>query len=537
VRACFRLCSCLASALLLSAAPLLAQAPAFEPGLRWQWNATAGAPWIPRSAAFDASGELVLAGVAFQNPAVRLLSAAPFSGPFTWGADGALAGAASALDVALAPNGLRGWSLAQYPAPDAAHRRTELAGYDFLGAALSGALPNAQLAPSWRANIGATTAGVALLAAEGAPTTIVAAVFETSAAPRVVVTWLDAASGVAQRTKTFAATGLRALAASQNAERVMLATSADVYVLGSDGSVLHSVALSAATDAVALSFDGHALAYGVPDGLLIEREVGGAWSNWRSLSAGVAELATRVTLAADGMSAAVGWWQATSGVALRFEAWDLGAPVRLHEVVQAGAPGGLQNFPEVAHCARDGRHFAFGAWGLAGAEPELWLFEREQAAPLLSASLPGSVQALALSEDGARLAVAHKGAHANQFATTGGVRLYDTGARDVLAVEPALLGGGLALQARRVGANACVFVLGQAGAGVALNGFGGQLLIDPGQPLFLKFAPCGAQGLATWSFALPVDVGLLGQPAAVQAVFAMPTGLEFGATLARPLLL
>lgn len=514
-----------------------AQAPAFEPGLRWQWNAAAAAPWIPRAVAFDASGELVFAGVAYQNPGVRLLSAAPFSGPFTWASDGALAGASNGLDAALAPNGLRGWSLAQYPAPDAAHRRTELAAYDFLGAAQSGALAGAALAPSWRVEIGATTAGVALLAAEGAPSTLVAAVFETGASPRVTVAWIDASSGALRQSRTLAAGGLRALAASAQAERVLVATGADVYVLGPDGAVLRHAALAAKTDAAALSFDGRTLAYGVPGGLLVERESGGNWTTWRELKCAGAELATRVSLSGDGASAAVGWWHATSGVALRFEAWDLALPLRLHEIAQSGSAGGLQDFPEVAHCSRDGRHFAFGAWGLAGSEPELWLLARTSPLPLLEVSLPGSVQALALSDDGARVAVAHKAAHANQFATTGGVRLYDTGARDLLAVEPAPLGSALVLQARRASASLCAFVLGQPGPATAFPGFAGQLLIDLAQPTFVHVAPCGAQGVATWSLALPADVGLLGQPAALQAVFATSSGLELGATLARPLLL
>jgi len=521
-------------ALLLSCSAL-AQAPAFEPGLRWQWSAGAAKPWIPRNLALDAESEVVLAAVAFQNPGLHLLSAAPFSGPFTWGADTNMASATSQLDAALSPDGLRGWSLAQYPFPDAAHRRTELAGYDFLAAA--GVLPGGDFAPIWRTPLSLPTGGLALLAAEGAPTRLAVAVLETGASPRVVLHWIDAASGQIQLVQTHAASSLRALAASADGERVLLVTGSDLRVISATGALLHHVPLSAATDAAALSGDGRVLAYGVTGGLRIEREQDGQWSTWQTLAAASGELAARAALSADGATAALGWWHATSGNALRFEDWDLLGPTRLHEVVQVGTSGGLQNFPAVAACTSDGRHVAFGAWGQAGAEPELWVYEREGAAPLFSVSLPGSVQALALSEDGARVAVAYKGAHANQFATTGGVRLYDTGARDLVVVEPAALGGKLSVQARRAGASACVFVLGSPGPQVAILGIAGLLGIDPQLPWFAQFSACGPQGLASWSFDLPQEPSLAGHPAALQAVFALPTGPAFGASRALPLLL
>jgi hypothetical protein len=516
-----------------------AQAALFEPGLRWQWAATAGTPWIPRSVAFDAAAELVYAGVAYQNPSVRLLSAAPQGGPFAWGSDANLSGAGSSLRVGLAPDGARGWTLAQYPAPDTSHRRTELAGYDFLAAAQAGAPTGSAYAPSWRVDLGVPTGGQALLATEAAPATVVAAVLQTAGSQGqagVLLAWCDGASGVAVRTQSFAASALRGLAASADGARVLLALGTELRVLGADGSTLRHVVLSASTDAVALSADGRTLAYGVAGALVVERDNGGAWTIWRTLSAAPGELATRVALCADGASAALGWWHAASGTSLRFEGWDLAAPARLHELAQAGAVGALQNFPEAVAVTPSGRHFAYGAWGAAGAEPELWLLARESATPLFATSLPGSVHALALSIDGARVCVAHKSAHANQFATTGAVRLYDSGARDVQAVQPAELGGTLALQARRSGASACVFALGAPGAGLALPGISGELLLDLALAPFVKVALCDAAGVAQWTLALPNDVTLAGLPGAVQALYVLPQGLGFGTTLARPLL-
>jgi hypothetical protein len=519
-----------------TAQPIPVALDPFAPGLRWQHSSSAALPWIPRDLAFAGAGELLVAAPAVANPHLVLLSAAPSGGASVLHTDDSLAAALGPLRVAAGLGAQRIHALAQLPDPDALQRRTWIVAHEPLAAStaqLAGS--SAAFAPVWSRSIGLSGNGSALLASDRAGARLVVALAQPA---HTLVAWLDGESGATIAQHALPAGALRRLALDGDGARVALVVGAALHVLAADGTSELALALGSATDALAMSQNGDVLACGAGSALrLWSRSAQGAWLEQAALAGQTGELCTRAALSADGSALALGWWHAPSGKRARFESWDLALGTRLHELHSGSSSASVQEFPEAVAVSEDGQRFAFGAWGGLGSEPELWLLRRGTSAPLLQADLGGSVQALALSPDGTRLAVAAKAAHANQFSVHGSVRLYDSGERDLQVLLAPRPGGSLELAARSPGASVAWFALGRPGAAVPVPGLQGALQLDlAGPALLLPALPLGS-GIFGRSLPIPAAAGLIGQDLGVQAAFFTGAAVSLSSVLARPAVL
>jgi hypothetical protein len=388
------------------------------------------------------------------------------------------------------------------------------------------------LAPVWT-HEPAATSGNALLACDATGAVLVVA-FHDPDTGEVQVDRLALESGALLASARFAAGALRALDVADGGAPVALVAGAFAWVLDASGQLVHVEPLASTTEALALSRDGSALALGDFSGVRVLDTA--TWTPSVALPRPTpSELPVRVALSADGDTLAVAWWTFTTGASVRVRVHEGGA-VR-NELVQSGAGGGLQNYPQALAIGADGRRIACGLWGYQDERPELVLLERGVPEPLLAVDLGGSALALALDPSGTRVAVARKHAHANQFGTTGAVELFDTGERDLQVLGAPEPGGELRLAHRMDGAAYAWFVLGRPSrVAIPLPGIAGALLLDPSFSSFAIGAQADASGRADLALPLPSDPTLLGARPALQALSFGTDGLALSSWLARPLL-
>jgi len=512
------------AALLAPSAP--AQDP-FAPSLRWTRAATNLDAWLPRSLAFGAGGELVWCSATGSRPHVELLAAHAGGLIEPLARDDQPASALSVLSVSAGSERDALFTVAQYPAPDAQHRRTRVTRHGC-------ASGPGTFAPQWSVDLGRPANGPARMACDELGTRVFVAAWN-DVLQSVELDVLDGASGAVLATQHLAALGLSELAVSQDGSCVALTAGLELYVCDAGARLVHHEPLTQATRALALSRDGGRLAVGAGDALRILVPGVAGHVLERTIQGAAGELAVRVDLAPDGDLAAIGWWESLAGEALRLEAFDLAQGLSLWSAAQPAGPGGLQNLPEVVEVSADGRRIALGAWG-NGVAPELTLYERGGPTPVFSADLPGSVSALALDGAGRRLAVGHKNTHANQFATTGQFRLYDTGESDLTLLATPRVGGTLELAARRAGASEVLFLFGRRSyTPLGVGGTAGTLWLR--RPTIQTVAVAAdASGAAELSRAIPNLPHLIGARWHVQAAFRIGGVVHFSETVLDPLL-
>ncbi len=516
-----------------AAAPAAAPPPdPFAAGVRWSAGPAPSAPWMPRDVVLTERGELAFAGAALAHPRVALYATAALDGGEALIVEGPeLAGAIGVVPVAAGAGAHELFAAPQFPAPDEQHRRTEVTRYDALAAAAG-----APFAPVWTRVLPVQQNGPALLAADPAGG-LVAAIHDP-AAGRVHLEWIDTASGSPLQMALLPGGSLGALSLSAGGERAALTAGLELWVVNDDGSVAHHETLAAATSCLALSADGASLVVGAfGEARVLAEQPGGGFATRAVLAGAANHVASRVTIAADGESAAVGFWNHTSGVEVRVLWVETAGGAVLADLTWSGAPG-LQNFPQELALTPDAARLAVALWGQGGPEPELVLCERGRTAPLHAWSLGGSALALAMSDDGTRLAVCRKSAHANEFATTGDVVLVDTGERALQLTGPARLGGTLEQAFLHPGQTAAVFALGTPTPGpLLLPGIGGGLLLDPGLPLLLFQGPADASGRADLSLPVPASPALAGVTLSSQALALVPAALAFSVLRVDPVVL
>ncbi len=500
----------------------------FVPGKRWSHPAPPATPWIPRDVAFAGHGEWVLAGPAVGTPHLVLL-----------GSEGANA---DELFVDLGPSGSGGavgpllvragddpdelFSVVQFPGPSG--RRTELARHDAWQASGS------TFAPVWTYDPGFPTDRGALVACDPEGEALVCATYDT-AAGLARVDWIDPASGV--RITRLDATGasLAALALGADGARAALACGQEVWVLDRSGSTLLHTSFSAAPRALDLSADGRTLCVAGFGEVMTFVDGGAGFQAGPTLTGFANELPSALAVDAVGARAAVGWWDFATGLSVRLEVWDLVLGSRLVQRYQAGSPGSPQNFPQATAISPAGDRAAFGLWGAGDGRPDVLLIDVDGDRDVLSVDLPGSVQALALDATGTRVAVARKDAHANAFATTGAVELFETGERDLVLLAQPRLGGQLSLSASRPGHVATIYAVGSPATAVPLPW--GSAYVDPGQTLHLFGVGASLAGVSTLDLSIPDLPALVGVPVAVQAVFAGPDLTVLSTAHVRPTVL
>jgi hypothetical protein len=509
--------------------PALGQDP-FQPGLRWTRSASAGDAWIPRALALGADENEVWVAAPSGNRHLELLSLAGSGTQTALQRDDSCASSVGAFGVCAGSLTSAFFSLGQFPGPDALHRSTLCARRD----------PSAQQgngAEVWTHDAGFLTNGAARIACDRSGRRVALAVWD-SGTHEVQLDLLEGASGALLQRLRLPALALNELALGADGTRLALAAGLDLWILDAQLATRQHETLATSTNALALSGDGALCALGGSGELrLFEALPSGAYSLRWSMSAAPGELAARAALSRDGRSLAVGWWNAQNGTAVRLQLLDTAAAAVLWEKYQPGSAGGLQNLPEAVAASDDGERAAFGLWGDGTNEPELLLVARTAGAVVLSADLPGSVQGLALDAHGQRLAVAHKDVHANQFGTSGSVRLYDTGERDLVLRARARIGGTLELSGLRSGGGLVFFLEGPRGSAAQFfPGAQGGLWLRR-SALSVSPRVAGRDGRADLSLPIPADPLLIGTERHFQAAWRAAGVLHFGSTVLDALLL
>lgn len=509
--------------ILILAGSSSAQDP-FAPNVRWTQPYDANAPGLPRSVAFAAGGNAAWAAWSGANPAFSVASAHA-QGPNAPLARAALGpGISGSIGVAA---GTGPWlvALEQVAAPDALHRRTRVRGSN-----VDDATSMTGLDPRWTRELPFTANGPARIACDAAGDSAWVAAYD-DAAQRVRVERIDAATGVVQFARDIAALGLQEIAVAGDGSRAAISAGLDLHVIDAFGNTLHHAPLSATTTALAIAGDGRTLVHGVPGALRILRDGGAGFATLATWSAQPAELCVRAALDEDGSTLAIGWWRANTGTAWRFEVVDLELGVQIEQRAFVGVAGGLQDLPTSIALTPDGSRAAFACWGTGSSAPEAAIWDRAQDQYVLEADLPGSGFALALDPSGTRALVASKSTHANVLSSTGEVRLFDTGERDLQALEPALAGGTLHLAARSNGATSVLFLVGDpAPMPFRVPGITGQLRLRRVGLGVARF-PADANGRADWSASIPLDPALIGTVRYFQAAFRSPGLTRLGSTL------
>jgi hypothetical protein len=514
------------------AGPAAAQSPdPYAPGTRWTALPGATAPWMPVSVRFGAGGELVFVGAGLSTPQWLVYGSTlpPASQGVAQAATGLWAAPStlSNLTVSCGDGAHELFGLAQIPDPDSSHRRTEISRFDPLAPGGLAALWTHDM--GWRANGPAKFA----VARDGARAV---AVLQDSATQQLRIDWLDGATGALLGRVDRAGGTLRPLAVDEDCDVVACVVGLELLVFDGGGALRHQEALASATQALALSGDGSTLIVGAPGLLRVLQWTGAAYVERMREQAPAGELPVRVAASHDGSTWAAAWWNAATGRDVRLELRSAPGDLQVFERWQFGSSSGPQNFPEVVLLARDGSRAAFGLWGCQDAQPEVLLVEQAGGGSVAEIDLPGSVTALDLDPSGTRLAIGMKHGHANQFATTGEVRLFDTGERALQALGPALAGAPLPVTARRSGAGSVWFLYGPRAAPSVLPGIGGVLELRR-RGLRALVVPADAFGRADGWLPMPSSPPPTGVPYAVQALFRSAAGSVLSAAVLEPLAL
>ncbi len=506
----------------------------FAPGTRWSAAPATGSPWIPSSVDFAAGGELVFASGAFGHPSWLVFSSSQPAGAggqiqpwFNLSADSATL---SNMSVRCGDQARELFGLSQIPEPDSAHRRTEVARFDAL--AVGG------LATAWTHDMGWRANGTAKLAVAADGSRAVAVVHD-GAQQALRIEWLDGTTGALVTRIDQSAGTLRQFAASADSGMVAIVAGLELWVFDSSGAQRHHEVLGAATQALALSGDGATLLVGAPGLLRVLHWNGNlsAFVERARETAPAAEIPVRCALAYDGSTWAAGWWNANTGRDVRLELRAAPFDALVWQELQSAAVTSPQNYPEAVCISRDGARAAFGVWGSLDAQPEVVLVDRGLAASIARLDLPGSVTALALDPSATRLAIGMKHGHANQFASTGEVRLFDSGERELQALSQAQLGGSLSVSAKRNGAGSVWFLYGRrSNAPISVAGVAGALWLSR-PTLSVQRVGADLSGRADASLPIPGSVPGSGVPYSVQALFRSALGSGLSLTLLDPLAL
>lgn len=496
----------------------------FQPGLRWRTPADAALPAIPRSATFACSDSLVwtasngahvgfdvLAGFETGDVHKLLHADAP---P---GSTGVLSVAAGEVDEAL-------FALVQVARPDSLHRATMVARYS-----ATAAFGGAAFTPLWRFDSQLRANGPSRMgcSADGARVFVAA---WNGPTPEVRVDVLDGASGTSLAHTTLFASAFNELAVAANGTRSALACDRNVWIVDANCAVVHQEFIPLATSALSLTGDGGTCAIGGARVRVLQEQAVG-YVQLFEVPGNANEVAARVALSRDGRTLAIGWWNASNGVDVRCEVFDVATRTRLFQIAQTGTVGGLQNFPEVVRATPDGERAAFGCWGDGTSAPDILVWDRATNALVLQADAPGSVFALDLAASGRRVVAGTKSAHANQYGSSGEFRLYDTAESEITLLHQPRVGGTLDLAAHANGASVVVIMVGQRSPfSSTLPGLSGTLLLER-VGLFAQRGAADANGRGDLSLPLPNDPLQIGTYRHAQSAFRVNGVWSLGTTV------
>jgi hypothetical protein len=502
----------------------------FEKGLRWTHSANLTTPWIPSCVEFAARGELVWVCTEGANRHLLLLDGTGTGVVQPTEVDEELDDASFILAVEAGANPRQLFSLAQFPEPDPFERRTVLSSHDAL--VPSSGVP---FGSQWSFSCGFVANGPAELALDELGEVVAFAVYSNTTST-VRVHRLDASTGALLMQVDLPADSLNGLELSGDGEVLALGIGRKLVVLDSLGNELHGEQLESQAFDLALDEDGSRLVCGSPERLSVYDYDGQSFHLVQEHQGQSNEAPLRVAVSADGGTYAGAWYRYVSTDSLRLEVYDASHSLQ-NMVVQPGLPGGPQNSPAGLELTADGRRIALASWGQGNSLPEVLLLERGVPQPVLEIDLPGSAMGLDLDASGTRIAVVTKNLHANQVGTTGEVRLYETGERDLAQLAPARLGQSLEVASLEPGAALGIFLVGvRASKPTSLPGMQGQLHLARTSRLRVFGRAADATGRADLSMPIPMNSGMVGVDLSVQVANRVAGRIVFSDTVLDPLI-
>ncbi len=520
-----RAASSVALALVMGLSPLaMAQGP-FEPGLRWIDGAGLLEPWIPTSVSFAAADNLVWVGagvgadrvLAYDAPGAGVASPALL--------DSSLGSGVNLLNVAAGAGAEHLFALTQREAPDAFNRVSEVHRWDLLQSSAG-----APFAPIWTHDLAFGANGPARFDTDREGAVVVVAAWDDQTS-LLRVDWVAADGGALLTRTDLVSAGLSRLVLADDGQRVALLAGDRLLVLSADGMLLHDQSLGGSPASLAMDESGQRILVGGLGQVRVFDWTSSAYSLVATRSGALDEVASHVGLSANGETWAAAWWRVVVPDLLRYQVYDGLAHTLVLETTQPGQVGGLQNNPVGVKLSRDGARVAFASWGKGDADPEVVLYDKATAVVVMAIDVPGSVMGFDLDASGTKLAVVTKNLHANLFSSTGEVRLYDTGERDLTLLSSLRLGGVLAAASKQPGASSALFMIGVRGqASQSVPGALGQLSLLRSGRLYIYARSADQTGSAQLSLPIPDVQGLIGMNYSMQVAGRVGAQLVFSET-------
>jgi hypothetical protein len=183
--------------------------------------------------------------------------------------------------------------------------------------------------------------------------------------------------------------------------------------------------------ALSISGNGDVVVYGsYMKALVFEASGPDAYVEMPSIALTQGRYCNEIGISRDGTTLVMGLNTFDNLARAEVLAMDFATRQVVNEYEIAGV-GGYQNSVCGIGVARDGSRFVVGLWGDQGQTvPEVLMFGRGSHEPIFEIDLPGSVNALDLSPEGDRVAIASKGTHANVLGGGGAIWLFEARNRD-----------------------------------------------------------------------------------------------------------
>ena len=493
----------------------------FTPGLRWSRDSGGTSPWIPGRVQFADADQLVWASSGALGAHVETYSAwgSGTQEPLCGGeepAQGALV-----WDLASSSQAAALFALIYTPGAGNAPNAVHLVRYAAPSVSFGGSQE-----PLWSVSSPAVPTGAARIACDAQGERVCFAAWD-SQIKRTYVRWHLADEGAIVAATEITAGDIDHLVMSADGALTLAAAAERVWVWDSNGVLIHYEVLESPVRVADFDATGDHLLLAQGNRARLLTRVAGGFLEIERVEAAPVELAACGAMSESGEGWAMAWYNTADGSA-RYELYAGLSETLVAEHSQTTTTMGLQNVPQAASITPDGERVAFATWGGESAH-EVILLGATEGGVLWSIDLPGSATDVTLDRSGRRIAVAHKSAHANQSASSGEVRLYDTAEADLALTEAPRPGGVLAAECLVPGANIAFFLFGEGvKAPVDLPFVDGELWVSLHSRLVVRARRPDKSGRARCELALPAGLGEV--EVAVQAVARIGGGLTVSET-------
>lgn len=318
---------------------------------------------------------------------------------------------------------------------------------------------------------------------------------------------------------------LQAITLSEDGHVLYAATTSGGFLFDVDArALIQQFVLLQSFAAQDISGNGGILAIGYFNGVDVwERQPAGNYlRTWQGVWPG-SIVCQQLDVSEDGTTLALGFGYYDQNLRVRIEAIDLRTKLRtMFEEVQG--TGTYQNIVSKVSCSADGKRFAVGLWGDQGnLVPELRIYRRHLATPIVTHNYAGSIYDLAMSRDGERVVVGTKAVHANVLAGGGSVDLYSSNDEDFTAVGTPSIGRKVDFDLWGAPNSPARLLLAPNPAQTP-NSFGlvGVLFLNRTQLTILPMPFTDATGHSQGEFQLPPDPAFVGTTMWFQGMTTSP---------------